>query len=181
MTYPPTQPSYGPPAQGPPQQGPGQYGGPPQGPGQYGPPPQGQGQYGPPPQGQGQYGGQHAAPPPEAPPKRTAGIGKRILRSVLGLVVVFGALFAYKQFTGAPETASVGDCMVGQSADALKTAKCDDAAAAWKVVGRLSDKTEAEFDSNEEICKAYPTAETWYWEGDKGGKGYVLCLEPIKK
>src|SRR6266540_2117670 len=43
-----------------------------------------------------------------------------------------------------PANAKVGDCMVGQSAKALKKIDCGDSKAEWTVVGRLEGKTEAE-------------------------------------
>jgi hypothetical protein len=118
-----------------------------------------------------------AAPAPEQ--KKSGGVIKSIIRYIAILVVVGIGVFVYKQVTGAPETAAVGDCMVGQSADALKTTDCNGGEAEWKVVGKLDDQPENV--TTEQACAAFPTTEVSFWEGDKGGKGYVLCLEPIKK
>jgi hypothetical protein len=135
---------------------------------------------------------QQGAPvPPDAPgqqpgpaPKPSSPIGG-IVKRIIGAVVVFAVIglggLAWKYLTGAPETAKVGDCMAGQTSDELKTVKCDDASAEHKVVGKVEDQTEAQFQQADNPCTAYPTAETFYWEGKKGGNGYVLCLEPVKK
>jgi hypothetical protein len=122
-------------------------------------------------------------PAPKAPSK-TSGLVKGIIALVV-LVVLGGlGLLAVKLLNGdAPASAKVGDCLAGTNKDEIKTVKCDDATAKHKVVGKLNDKTEAEFDaaSQSNPCTAFPTAESAFWEGEKGGKGYILCLEPIKK
>lgn len=135
---------------------------------------------------------QQGAPvPPDAPtaqpgpaPKSSSAVGG-IVKRIIGAVVVFAVIglggLAWKYLTGAPETAKVGDCMAGQTSNDLKTVKCDDASAEHKVVGKVEDQTEAQFQASDNPCTAYPTAETFYWEGKKGGSGYVLCLEPVKK
>ena len=106
--------------------------------------------------------------------KRQSTMGKiRIIGFVL--LVVVGGPIAYFASQSAPSAANVGDCMSGQSADALKKVECTDASAEWVVVGRLSDMTEAQFDDNS--CAAYPTTEFAYWEGKRGQTGFVLCLE----
>jgi hypothetical protein len=144
------------------------------------PPVPGQGM-GPAPEGMGPAP-EGMGPAPKAPSK-SSGLVKRIIGIlVVAAVVGLGGL-AWKYMTGAPETAKVGDCLAGNSEKDLKTVKCDDAKAQHKVVGKLEDKTEAEFDaaSDTNPCTAFPTAESAFWEGKKGGKGYILCLEPIKK
>ncbi|MEV1288983.1 hypothetical protein [Micromonospora sp. NPDC049679] len=164
------------------------------------PPPAGDGAT-PPPPGDGATpppAGDDATPPPAgvgptpppafgAPaqePKKPSvmgGIGKRVIGAVVAFAVIALGGLAWKQLTGAPETAKAGDCMVGQSADKLKTVECGDAKAEWKVSGKVDNKSESEANDANAMCAAYPASEVAYWEGEKGGKGYVLCLEPIKK
>jgi hypothetical protein len=79
-----------------------------------------------------------------------------------------------------PGTIKVGDCMVGQTAETLKKIDCSDPKAEWKVVGRVEGKTEAE-STVETTCEAWPETDTLYWEGPRGGRGYVLCLALLKK
>jgi len=99
---------------------------------------------------------------------------------IVALVVVIGGPIAIIAAQSAPSAANVGDCMSGQTAETLKKVDCTDASVAWTVVGRLSDKTEAEFDAQDDPCAAFPTSETAYWEGKKGEKGFLLCLAPKK-
>lgn len=112
-------------------------------------------------------------------------IKRSIIRRLVGAIVVFvvigigGAAWAY--LSNAPETARVGDCLAGTTADSLRTIDCTNPAAAHKVVGRIEDKTESEAATNDvaQLCSVHPAARSAYWEGRKGGKGYVLCLEPL--
>ena len=99
---------------------------------------------------------------------------------VVALAVVIGGPIAIIAAQSAPSAAKVGDCMSGQTAETLKKVDCTDASAAWTVVGRLSDKTEAQFDAEDDPCSSFPTSETAYWEGKKGEKGFLLCLAPKK-
>lgn len=93
----------------------------------------------------------------------------------VALLVVVGGPIAYFAAQSAPSAANIGDCMNGQTENSLKKVDCTDASAEWVVVGRLSDKTEAQFD--DDSCAAYPTAEFGYWEGTQGSTGFILCLE----
>jgi hypothetical protein len=145
------------------------------------PPPAGDGATTPPP-ADGATPPAFNAPTPE--PKKPSAV-KGIVKRVIGAVVVFAVIglggLAWKHLTGAPETAKAGECMVGQSADTLKTVDCGDAKAEWKIAGKVDNKSESEADDAAAMCAAHPTSEVAYWEGEKGGKGYVLCLAPIKK
>lgn len=129
---------------------------------------------------------EHPAQAGESPdakpaPSKARGIVKRIVGALVVFAVISIGGVAWAYLTGAPETAKAGDCLSGQSAEELKTVDCADATAEYKVVGKVENKTEAEFDTNaESICAAYPTFQTAYWEGKKNGSGYVLCLEPVK-
>ena len=68
---------------------------------------------------------------------------------------------------------------VGESAEDLTTVTCGDPAARHKVVGRIEGRTEAEFRGADNPCSAYPTVESAFWSGERGKKGYILCLEPV--
>jgi hypothetical protein len=114
------------------------------------------------------------------PAKSGRSKAKIILYAIIALVVVIGGIVAYVQSRSKPAAAAVGDCMVGQSADALKKIDCNDAKVEWKVVGRVEDKTEAE-STVESTCKDWPDATTLFWQGKRGEKGFVLCLAPVKK
>jgi hypothetical protein len=111
--------------------------------------------------------------------KRQSTFGK-IRLILLALVVVVGGPIAIIRAQSAPSAANVGDCMSGQTADALKKVSCTDSSAQWTVVGRLSGQTEDQFNAANDPCAAFPTSETAYWEGNKGATGFVLCLAPKK-
>jgi hypothetical protein len=135
------------------------------------PPPEQQGGF-PPPQGGG------FPPPGPAQPARRGGAGRLIVILVVALVVI-GGLIALGVVLNrdAASNAKVGDC-VQQSGDDIKVVKCDDTNAAYKVVGRVEDKTQVE--ARLSACDSFPDAESSYWEGKPGEKGLVLCLAPVK-
>lgn len=152
---------------------------------QQAPPPQYSGGNFPPPQAAGNAAPYASAPTPTLAP---GGKGKAFLGRLIGAVAVFVVvvigLAVWKVVTKNPSTANVGDCVSGSVANAneTKVVECTSAEATGKVVGKVDGKTEAEFNTQtEEICKPYPTAETAFWSGKSGRKGYVLCLEPVKK
>src|SRR5262245_19779580 len=99
---------------------------------------------------------------------------------VIALAIVIGGPIAYFASLSDPSAANVGDCMSGQTAQTLKKVDCTEATVEWKVVGRLSDKTEAQFDADDDPCSDFPTSEMAYWEGKTGQTGFILCLEPKK-
>jgi hypothetical protein len=118
---------------------------------------------------------------PPAPPQQKKKFPVRIVVGLVIAAVVIVGVFVGKQLTGDPDTAGVGDCMAGSSAENLKVVKCTDAKAQYKVVGKVENKSQTDFSINSAgICKAYPTAESAFWKGERGGKGYVLCLGPNK-
>jgi hypothetical protein len=169
----------GPPYAGPPQQAAGPYAGPPQQAGgpypAAGPYPAGP-QY---PSGPGQPGGAYPPAPP-APPKKHA--GRRVAAGIFLLViVVVVVVVAVKARQGNPDSAVVGDCIHHGSGDNVKVVDCKDASAAYKVVGKVENKTQPQFDlSSGTICKPFPGAQSAFWKGKVGSTGYVLCLAPIK-
>lgn len=115
--------------------------------------------------------------------KRQSTFGKiRIIGA--GLVLVIGVPYGLIVGSSAPASADVGDCMVGQTAETLKTVECTDPTAEWTVVGRLNDKAETDF--TDDSCSAYPEADISYWEAQRrrglsrliqgDPKGFILCL-----
>ncbi|HEX7743673.1 MAG TPA: hypothetical protein VF462_00190 [Micromonosporaceae bacterium] len=143
-----------------------------QGPGAY-PPQAGGSTY--PPSSSGGMG-----PAPKQPSK-----GKGVIKRLIGALAVFlivtvGGL-AWKYFNDDPATAKVGSCLIDGPADDMKTVDCAEAKAVHKVVGKIDGKTEAQLNAGGNPCTAYPTAEIALWGGEKGRKGYILCLEPVKK
>ncbi len=171
--------------------------------------PQGGSSYGPPggtpyQQGGGNpyapQGGEAPAPPPYGgapappPPQKKKGIAGRLigaLGGVLVLALIAGGFAIYSAVKNKDSTthAKVGDCIKSEALTSTtarevrntKIVKCDDAAANYKVVGVVSNKTEIQFDTDEKICAAWPTAESALWQGEQGKAGSVLCLEPNKK
>jgi hypothetical protein len=132
------------------------------------------------PAGQPPQQGYPPAPPqyPAEPPKRKSP-ARRIVLSVVGVGAVLVIGLVARQVTGDPDTASVGECMSGASAQDLKVVECTDSTAEYKVVGKVGDKTQTEASiSGEQICRPYAGAERIFWKGEQGGSGYVLCLAP---
>jgi hypothetical protein len=121
-------------------------------------------------------------PPAPAPPPRKSGpnVAKIILSVIVVLVVIVGGIYFLVKRQSAPASTQVGDCMSGQTAEALKKIACTDGKAEWKVVGRVGNKTESET-TVEDTCTQWPDTEVVYWEGEKGKKGFALCLAPTKK
>jgi hypothetical protein len=125
------------------------------------------------------YPGGPGQPPVEPPKKKRSWLRIVIPLAVVAIIAVVG--FVSKFVTGDPDTAKVGDCMSGTTADNLKVVKCTEAGAQYKVVGKVDDKSQSEFNTgSESICKPFSSAESAFWKGESGGKGYVLCLGPNK-
>jgi hypothetical protein len=90
------------------------------------------------------------------------------------------------------KTAQVGECVVDRNApgqasapadndDAkLRVVPCDGPEAAYKVLGIVNNKTQAEANSDT-VCDPYPESDIVYWEGYTGRAGLVLCLQDLKK
>ncbi|GAB3799903.1 LppU/SCO3897 family protein [Micromonospora zhanjiangensis] len=123
---------------------------------------------------------------PAQQPKKTLGdrfrglstVGK--FRVVVLIVALLVAPFAIYAGLDEPNQAKVGDCMAGKGADDLHTVKCTDTAAEWKVLGRLEGKTEADHDRGD-ACNAFPdTGASFYQDGRRFRKGFILCLGPAK-
>jgi hypothetical protein len=131
------------------------------------------------------------SPAPEAP-KKKGGIGGKVL-SILAVLVVVAVVLALKFglkeiwafVSGDVSNAKVGDCItetVKADASDAKVVGCDKPEAKNKVVGIVSNVSEADFETkNQTLCDAYPTWENVIWKGTKGGKGDAWCLEPVTK
>jgi hypothetical protein len=114
-------------------------------------------------------------------PSKGRGVVKRIIGALAVLAIITVGGIAWKYINGDPATANVGSCLIEAEAEDMKTVDCTDPKAAHKVVGKIDGKTEADFNASDNPCSAYATAESALWGGEKGSKGYILCLEPVKK
>jgi len=63
----------------------------------------------------------------------------------------------------------------------IRIVSCTASDAKYKVVGVVANRTETQFDNDDHICDAYPTAVSALWQGKAGGTGSVLCLANAKK
>ncbi len=125
--------------------------------------------------------GEYPPPPaPTPPPARASGrrVGVLIAVLVLVAVAVVAGIIGFVRSRPTPANAKVGDCMVGQSAKALKKIDCGDSKAEWTVVGRLEGKTEAETKDVEQTCAQWPETKVLFWRKERGTTGFVLCLAP---
>ncbi|GGJ99726.1 hypothetical protein GCM10010123_32090 [Pilimelia anulata] len=131
-------------------------------------------------------------PEPAAPPAAAREPGRRSpfvkVMLVIGLAaVVLAAAVGWqvaRHLTYEPEPrAAVGECLVGEQPKAMKKIACGDGAARWRVLGKVDQITEQQFNASNTICAAYPAAEYTFWEAaDRdGARGYALCLGPIKR
>jgi hypothetical protein len=165
--------------------GPGQQ--PSSGVGGWGPPSVGQqpGSFPPPPPGavpQGQY------PPPDgafaqgqgwAPQQQSKGGGAGTWIGIIGgIVAVLLVVVAVLAFIGGdPE---VGDCLQEDGQD-LSVVDCDDADAAWRLVGvQEGEQTYDEYLADPQTCADFlPEAIQSFWigeNGDQSGQGQVYCV-----
>jgi hypothetical protein len=103
---------------------------------------------------------------------------RRKITLIVGLIVaalmIGGGIWAAQS---APGAAKAGDCIKQTGSDSVEIVKCGTADAKYQVVGRVDDKTETEATFN--ACSAYPSADSSYWEGKPGKKGFVLCLKTL--
>lgn len=123
-------------------------------------------------------------PAPQAPDRRDDRGSKAntiIGLSLIGLVLVIIAAGSWWARQDDPDSAAVGDCVARDGADSVKVVDCTDPASAFKVVGKVDDKTQAQFSAGSgSICKPFKGAKSAFWKGESGGSGYVLCLAPVK-
>jgi hypothetical protein len=129
--------------------------------------------------------------PAQTTPAKSGGAGKRIgaiLSAVLIGLVVVGVRWYLNQDKTAD--AKAGDCIAirdikeGETSDAsdAKVVDCNSAEARYNVIGRVNNKTKAEFDADHvgAICTGagFADTEAYVWFGPPGGNGYILCLTP---
>jgi hypothetical protein len=154
--------------------------------------------------------GPPSGPPPQPPrrPRRFGGLVRFLVLIAIvgGLAVAYPTLIrpalakfgndaaqeAEEEAKQGAKTAQVGECVVDKNApgqasapadndDAkLRVVPCDGAEAAYKVLGIVNNKTQAEANTDD-ICSAYPDSDIVYWEGYTGRAGLVLCLQDLKK
>jgi hypothetical protein len=127
-----------------------------------------------------------AAPPAPATSSKAKTIS--VVAAVVLVIIIAGAVFLLRGLNGSsPANAKPGECIGNvpvvtegedKEADKAKIVDCASADATYKVEGRLEDKTAAEATADD-ICSAYPGAESTYRAIPDGGKGVVLCLSPI--
>jgi hypothetical protein len=104
-----------------------------------------------------------------------------IVLAVLGVIVGFIGISGYLAGKSDPDTAGTGACVAREGGSGVRVVDCTDPDAAYKIVGRVPDKAQAQFNVNSQrICDPFPDAKSAYWKGESGGKGYVLCLAPVK-
>jgi hypothetical protein len=130
-----------------------------------------------------------AAPAPEKKGSVLKIVG--IVGAIVVALVIAGVVVLAKNALSGPNTkqAQVGNCIgnlpevaagENKAANNAKVLDCADANAAYKVEGRLENKTQAEAKADD-ACMAYANSEYTYSAIPPGGKGYVLCLSKIKK
>ncbi|WP_232663443.1 LppU/SCO3897 family protein [Pseudonocardia sp. TRM90224] len=117
-------------------------------------------------------------PPPGAPRVRRS---KKWIGWVVALLVLAGLGGAGYWFIGrtAPAAAAVGDCVAERGTNDVAVVPCGDPSAAFRVVGRLEERTM--IDASLFACTPFPDATSSYWQGKEGvGElGLVLCLAPV--
>ena len=129
------------------------------------------------------YGTLPPQPGPMAPPPQPRTMRKRrIIALVVLLLVVAGVgIGAWSSAKSSPDAAGVNDCVSKSGEDSVKKVSCTDGSAAYRVVGKVEHKTQADVSlSSATICKPFPGAQSAYWRGEVGKPGYVLCLAPVK-
>lgn len=127
----------------------------------------------------------HSPMPPAQRPKRSvrtwfrdlSGIGK--MRVLLVVAAVIAAPFAIYLGMDEPNQAKAGDCMAGASESDLRVVECADPSAQWTVLARLEGKTEAD---QANACQDHSGTEaSFYQDGRRFRKGFILCLGPAQK
>ncbi|MEU8120554.1 hypothetical protein AB0C21_17740 [Spirillospora sp. NPDC049024] len=114
---------------------------------------------------------------PPVPPRARKGRAAKRIAGLVFLLAIVGALVLVRIATkNAPESAKAGDC-VARDGDSVKVVRCTDSNAAFKVVGKVENKTQVQFSvGSSTICRPFPGATSAFWKGEVGGEGYVLCL-----
>lgn len=126
-------------------------------------------------------------PAPPAPSNTKRPKGKIIMWSLLAVVIVVVVIFGVRNSLSSPSNAAVGDCLKGTATNSetatevndFQTVACTSSDAKFKVLGKIENKTEAEFEGDRAICDKFPATTAEYWGGKQGEKGYVLCLGDV--
>jgi hypothetical protein len=103
---------------------------------------------------------------------------RQLIALAVFLVVVvgfFGAAWLFGRDNG--DRAKVGDCVKQSGADSVKIVSCTSPDAAYRVVGRLDNQTQAAAEID--ACDPFPGADAVFWEGKSGEPGLVLCLASV--
>jgi hypothetical protein len=114
----------------------------------------------------------------------------------LALIAMIVFVVVTNRASSGKDEAAVGDCVKRSTAkttdsgrritgDNMKVVACTDAAAGYKVVGKVEHVSRISVSINETlpggkgVCSPYPSATVRYWRGkEDGNDGYVLCLAP---
>ncbi|MCD0452633.1 hypothetical protein LO762_26125 [Actinocorallia sp. API 0066] len=104
---------------------------------------------------------------------------KKIL-SVLALLAMGGCSYlAVQAALASPDRAKSGDCVRNTGGQNVELVDCADPAADYRIVGRVPNKTRVQAQVNAaSICASFTDAQTFFWRGEEGKPGYVLCLAP---
>ncbi|MDX6742012.1 hypothetical protein [Actinocorallia sp. A-T 12471] len=106
---------------------------------------------------------------------------KKIL-SVLALLTMGGcSYFAVNAALMSPDRAKSGDCVRNAGGQNVELVDCADPSADHRIVGRVPNKTQTQAQTDAaSICASFTDAETFFWRGEVGKPGYVLCLAPVR-
>ncbi|GAA2524640.1 LppU/SCO3897 family protein [Pilimelia columellifera] len=130
--------------------------------------------------------GRHGAPKKKSRGKLIgvlAAVGAAAVVLAVKVGIGFGLSGAAKAFTELD--VRVGEC-VNQTNDVTKTKEvgCGEPSATLKALARVEDIVERSHDPNVQ-CAQHETASYSLWVGersaDQSKKGYVVCLEPVRK
>jgi len=97
---------------------------------------------------------------------------------IIGILVAIAGIIVVVAVTSRsdPAKATAGDCVDQTGPNEVKVVACDDPKAEFRVLARVENQTETEADGTS--CSQYRDQglTSWFWQGEKGGTGYVLCL-----
>lgn len=136
-----------------------------------------------PPEGTSDQDTPHAPPGKPARTRSTTRTVVIMVGVVLGIAALgLAALVIYTRFFTLTD-AAVGDCLAGDinKPYSIEITDCGTPQANYQVVGRVEDKSMAEFESKagKKACKPFKEAEFLYFEGfgdDATASGAILCL-----
>jgi hypothetical protein len=128
-----------------------------------------------PPPSQSEQPQESASPAKPKSSKRRAVITLSILVLLLAGIAVAAWYFGRDD----ANNAKAGDCVTKSGENDVQVVACNDPAADYKVAGRVEDVTE--IDASLSSCDHFDSADSSFWQGESGGKGFVLCLDKLKK